>query len=55
MPAPETAPAARRFPGKPFAIGLAIFLVVGTALTTYFSMRSEAALSQQLHDAGETP
>jgi hypothetical protein len=55
MPTDETAPAARRFPGKPFAIGLAIFLIVGTALTTYFSMRSEAALVERLHEAGEAP
>jgi hypothetical protein len=31
-----TAPA-RRFHGKPIAIGLTVFLVIGTALTIYFA------------------
>jgi hypothetical protein len=30
----------RRYRGKPFAIGLATFLVVGTALTMYFAARN---------------
>jgi hypothetical protein len=30
----------RRFSGKPIAIGLAVFLVVGTALTIYFASRN---------------
>ena len=42
----------RRFDGKPIAIGLAIFMVVGTALTTYFSWRNELAL-QRAADAAD--
>jgi len=30
----------RRFNGKPIAIGLAVFLVIGTALTMYFASRN---------------
>lgn len=37
------APKAKRYPGKPIAIGLATFLIVGTALTTYFAWRGEVA------------
>jgi hypothetical protein len=33
-------PAARRFNGKPIAIGLAIFLVVATGLTIYFATQN---------------
>jgi hypothetical protein len=36
-------PAPRRFAGKPFAIGLAAFLIIGTALTTYFAWQGELA------------
>ena len=32
--------APRRFAGKPIAIGLAVFLVVGTGLTIYFASRN---------------
>ena len=33
----------RRFNGKPIAIALGTFLIVGTALTTYFAWRNEVA------------
>lgn len=42
----------RRFSGKPIAIGLAVVLVVGTAVTTYFSWQGEVA-RQQARDAIE--
>ena len=31
---------ARQFNGKPIAIGLTVFLVIGTALTMYFAGRN---------------
>ncbi len=34
---------ARRYPGKPFALALGTFLIVGTALTTYFAWRNQLA------------
>ena len=34
---------ARRYPGKPFALALGTFLIVGTALTTYFAWRNPLA------------
>ncbi len=49
--APEAIPM-RRFSGKPFAIGLGVFLIVGTALTTYFAWKSELA-HQRAADAVE--
>lgn len=46
--------AVRRYPGKPIAIGLATFLIVGTALTTYFAWRGEVA-RQRAFDAVTSP
>ena len=34
---------ARRYPGKPFAIAFGAFLILGTALTTYFAWRNQLA------------
>ena len=50
-------PAPRRFAGKPIAIGLAAFLLIGTALTTYFAWRSELARHRAAEaiERGESP
>ena len=47
----------RRFSGKPIAIALATFLILGTALTTYFAWRAEVQrqIAQDLIEANQPP
>lgn len=44
----------RRYDGKRFAIALGAFLVLGTALTTYYALRAERA-AQQAADVADGP
>lgn len=60
--APERArgsTARRRIPGRAFAIGLGLFLVVGTAVFTYLARQAqrtrEAAFEQMQHDGVIVP
>ena len=50
-------PPPRRFSGKPIALALAAFLIVGTALSTYFAWRAEVQRqrAQDLIEANQPP
>ena len=44
----QSPPEAKRFPGKPFAIGFGTFLVVATVAFYYFAQRAEVARQHAL-------
>lgn len=44
---------ARRFPGKPFAIGFGTFLIVGTICVFFFARRAELARQEALEQQAE--
>jgi hypothetical protein len=42
---------ARRFPGKPFAIGFGTFLIVATIVFYFFAQRAELARQEAMDQA----